>query len=122
MRKPASLFVVFFTTLFLTVSSVPAFASEDQPLLEQPGEGKITIYVQVPEPLEEGATVAIPGTFTSWDSGNAQEVGQAITLVEGTTTWYVGTFDYVNNTDGVLSVSKLYAQIPMALGFGINKQ
>ena len=67
---------------------------EDQPELPLPGENKVTICVQVPEPLCEGSFVVIPGSLTSWDTGNAVEKGQATTLVEGTKTWYAGTFDW----------------------------
>ena len=65
---------------------------EEQPVLEAPGEGKVTICVQVPEPLCEGSFVVIPGSLTDWGTGNAVEKGQATTLVEGTQTWYAGTF------------------------------
>ena len=67
---------------------------EDQPALEAPGAGKVTICVQVPEPLCAGSCVVIPGSLTDWGTGNAVEKGQATTLVEGTTTWYAGTFDW----------------------------
>lgn len=67
---------------------------EDQPTLEAPGAGKVTICVQVPEPLCEGSFVVIPGSLTDWGTGNAVEKGQATTLVEGTKTWYVGTFEW----------------------------
>ena len=67
---------------------------EDQPVLEAPGEGKVTICVQVPEPLCEGSFVVIPGSLTSWNPGDAVANGQATQLVEGTTTWYAGTFDW----------------------------
>ena len=67
---------------------------EEQPVLEAPGEGKVTICVQVPEPLCEGSFVVIPGSLTDWGTGNAVEKGQATTLVEGTQTWYAGTFEW----------------------------
>jgi hypothetical protein len=67
---------------------------EDQPSLEAPGAGKVTICVQVPAPLCEGSFVVIPGSLTSWDQGDAVANGQATTLVEGLSTWYVGTFDW----------------------------
>ncbi len=67
---------------------------EDQPALEAPGAGKVTICVQVPEPLCDGSFVVIPGSLTDWGTGNAVEKGQATQLVEGYTTWYAGTFDW----------------------------
>ena len=67
---------------------------EDQPALEAPGAGKVTICVQVPEPLCDGSFVVIPGSLTSWNPGDAVANGQATQLVEGTTTWYAGTFDW----------------------------
>lgn len=67
---------------------------EDQPALEAPGAGKVTICVQVPEPLCEGSFVVIPGSLTSWDPGDAVANGQATQLVEGTQTWYAGTFEW----------------------------
>ena len=67
---------------------------EDQPVVEAPGEGKVTILVQVPEPLCEGSFVVIPGSLTSWNPGDAVANGQATQLVEGTSTWYAGTFDW----------------------------
>ena len=67
---------------------------EDQPSLEAPGAGKVTICVQVPAPLCEGSFVVIPGSLTSWNEGDAVANGQATTLVEGTTTWYAGTFEW----------------------------
>lgn len=67
---------------------------EDQPVLEAPGAGKVTICVQVPEPLCEGSFVVIPGSLTDWGTGNAAEKGQATQLVEGTQTWYAGTFEW----------------------------
>ena len=65
---------------------------EEQPLLEAPGEGKVTIAVRVPAQLCNGSFVVIPGSLTDWGTGNAVEKGQATELVEGTTTWYAGTF------------------------------
>lgn len=67
---------------------------EDQPALEAPGAGKVTICVQVPAPLCEGSFVVIPGSLTSWNEGDAKANGQATELVEGTTTWYAGTFEW----------------------------
>ncbi len=67
---------------------------EDAPVLEAPGAGKVTICVQVPEPLCEGSFVVIPGSLTSWNTGDAVANGQATQLAEGKTTWYVGTFDW----------------------------
>ena len=67
---------------------------EEQPVLEAPGEGKVTICVQVPEPLCEGSFVVIPGSLTSWNTGDAVANGQATQLVEGTQTWYAATFDW----------------------------
>lgn len=67
---------------------------EDQPALEAPGAGKVTICVQVPAPLCEGSFVVIPGSLTSWNEGDAKTNGQATELVEGTTTWYAGTFEW----------------------------
>ena len=67
---------------------------EDQPAVEAPGEGKVTILVQVPEPLCEGSFVVIPGSLTSWNPGDAVANGQATQLVEGTKTWYAGTFEW----------------------------
>ena len=67
---------------------------EDQPAVEAPGEGKVTILVQVPEPLCEGSFVVIPGSLTSWNPGDAVANGQATQLVEGTQTWYACTFNW----------------------------
>lgn len=67
---------------------------EEQPVLEAPGAGKVTICVQVPEPLCDGSFVVIPGSLTSWDPGDAVANGQATQLVEGTQTWYAGTFEW----------------------------
>ena len=67
---------------------------EEQPVLEAPGAGKVTICVQVPEILCEGSMVVIPGSLTSWNEGDAVANGQATTLVEGTKTWYAATFDW----------------------------
>ena len=67
---------------------------EEQPALEAPGDGKVTIAVRVPEALCEGAFVVIPGSLTSWNEGDAKANGQATELVEGTTTWYAATFDW----------------------------
>ena len=67
---------------------------EEQPALEAPGDGKVTIAVRVPEALCEGAFVVIPGSLTSWNVGDAKANGQATELVEGTTTWYAATFDW----------------------------
>ena len=67
---------------------------EEQPVLEAPGAGKVTICVQVPEILCEGSFVVIPGSLTSWNTGDAVANGQATQLVEGTQTWYAGTFDW----------------------------
>jgi hypothetical protein len=67
---------------------------EEQPVLEAPGAGKVTICVQVPAPLCEGSFVVIPGSLTTWNTGDAKSEGQATTLVEGTKTWYAGTFDW----------------------------
>ena len=67
---------------------------EEQPVLEAPGEGKVTICVQVPEPLCEGSFVVIPGSLTTWNTGDAKAEGQATELVEGTQTWYAGTFEW----------------------------
>lgn len=64
------------------------------PILPNPGEGKVTICVQVPEPLCEGSVVVIPGSLTSWNPGDAFANGQTTQLVEGTETWYVGTFEW----------------------------
>ena len=77
-----------------TVKVIVEDLVEDQPALEAPGEGKVTICVQVPAPLCEGSFVVIPGSLTSWDAGDAVANGQATTLVEGLSTWYVGTFDW----------------------------
>lgn len=77
-----------------TVAVVVEQVVEDMPSLELPGEGKVTICVQVPAPLCEGSFVVIPGSLTSWDPGDAVANGQATQLVEGTTTWYAGTFDW----------------------------
>lgn len=67
---------------------------EEQPVLEAPGAGKVTICVQVPEILCEGSMVVIPGSLTDWGTGVAVEKGQATQLVEGTKTWYAATFDW----------------------------
>ena len=67
---------------------------EEQPVLEAPGAGKVTICVQVPEILCEGSMVVIPGSLTDWGTGIAVEKGQATQLVEGTKTWYAGTFEW----------------------------
>ena len=77
-----------------TVKVIVEEVVEDQPALEAPGAGKVTICVQVPAPLCEGSFVVIPGSLTSWNEGDAVANGQATTLVEGTTTWYAGTFDW----------------------------
>lgn len=69
-------------------------SNEEQPTLEAPGAGKVTICVRVPEPLCEGSFVVIPGSLTDWGTGKAVEKGQATKLVEGTQTWYAGTFDW----------------------------
>ena len=76
---------------------------EDQPELPLPGAGKVTICVQVPEILCEGSMVVIPGSLTSWNEGDAVANGQATTLVEGTKTWYAGTFEW--GTDKAFKVS-----------------
>lgn len=67
---------------------------EEQPVLEAPGAGKVTICVQVPAPLCEGSFVVIPGSLTTWNPGDAKAEGQATELVEGCMTWYAGTFDW----------------------------
>ena len=66
---------------------IPSTISCPRQFVESPGEGKVTILVQVPEPLYEGSFVVIIGSLTSW-------VGQSTQLVEGTETWYAGTFDW----------------------------
>ena len=66
---------------------IPSTISCPRQFVESPGEGKVTILVQVPEPLCEGSFVVIIGSLTSW-------VGQSTQLVEGTETWYAGTFDW----------------------------
>lgn len=75
---------------------------EEQPALELPGEGKVTICVQVPGAM--CGYIAAPGTITNWNEGLADD--KALTLVEGTTTWYAGTFDW---EDGVKYTFKLAA-------------
>lgn len=75
---------------------------EDQPALELPGEGKVTICVQAPFAM--CGYIAAPGTITNWKEGLADD--KALTLVEGTTTWYAGTFDW---EDGVKYTFKLAA-------------
>ena len=80
--------------LTATVEVIVEQLVEDQPAIEAPGEGKVTILVQVPEPLCEGSFVVIPGSLTSWNTGDAVANGQATQLVEGTQTWYAGTFDW----------------------------
>ena len=67
---------------------------EELPYLPLPGAGKVTICVQVPEPLCEGSFVVIPGSLTSWNTGDAVSNGQATQLIEGTNNWYAGTFDW----------------------------
>ena len=67
---------------------------EEQPVLEAPGAGKVTICVQVPAPLCEGSFVVIPGSLTTWNPGDAKAEGQATELVEGYKTWYAGTFEW----------------------------
>ena len=66
---------------------IPSTISCPRQFVESPGEGKVTILVQVPEPLCEGSFVVIIGSLTSW-------VDQSTQLVEGTETWYAGTFDW----------------------------
>ena len=75
---------------------------EDQPALELPGAGKVTICVQAPAPM--CGYIAAPGTITDWNPGAGDN--KALTLVEGTTTWYAGTFDW---EDGVKYTFKLAA-------------
>ena len=75
-------------------STVAHQAVAPRPELEAPGAGKVTICVQVIEPLCEGSMVVIPGFLTSWDTGDAIANGQATQLVEGTNNWYAGTFDW----------------------------
>lgn len=72
----------------------PAFPNEALPDLPNPGAGKVTICVQVPQPLCEGIGIAIPGTITTWSEGPAGANGQWINKVDGTETWYAGTFDW----------------------------
>lgn len=72
----------------------PAFPNEALPDLPNPGAGKVTICVQVPQPLCEGMGIAIPGTITTWSEGPAGANGQWINKVDGTDTWYAGTFDW----------------------------
>ena len=72
----------------------PAFPNEALPDLPNPGAGKVTICVQVPQPLCEGIGIAIPGTITTWSEGLAGANGQWINKVDGTDTWYAGTFDW----------------------------
>ena len=38
--------------------------------------------------------IAIPGTITTWSKGPAGANGQWINKVDGTDTWYAGTFDW----------------------------
>ena len=64
---------------------------EEMPVVENPGAGKVTICVQVPEPLCDGSSVVLAGDLNGWDVYNPY----LTTLVEGTTTWYVGTFRYI---------------------------
>ena len=75
---------------------------EDQPSLEAPGAGKVTICVQAPKAMC-GYLVA-PGTLTDWNPGDG--ANKALTLVDGTTTWYAGTFDW---EDGVKYTFKIAA-------------
>lgn len=63
---------------------------EEQPALELPGAGKVTICVQAPFAM--CGYIAAPGTLTNWNEGPAED--KALTLVDGTTTWYAGTFDW----------------------------
>ncbi len=72
----------------------PVFPNEALPDLPNPGAGKVTICVQVPQPLCEGIGIAIPGTITTWTEGLAGAKGQWINKVDGTETWYAGTFDW----------------------------
>lgn len=72
----------------------PAFPNEALPDLPNPGAGKVTICVQVPQPLCEGMGIAIPGTITTWSEGPAGANGQWINKVDGTDTWYAGSFDW----------------------------
>ena len=72
----------------------PVFPNEALPDLPNPGAGKVTICVQVPQPLCEGIGIAIPGTITTWSEGLAGVNGQWINKVDGTETWYAGTFDW----------------------------
>ncbi len=75
----------------------PVVKNEVHPELPNPGAGKITICVQVAQPFCEGVSIVIPGTITSWESGDATANGQVIEKVDNTESWYAGTFDW--NTD-----------------------
>lgn len=76
--------------------------AEDMPALEAPGAGKVTICVQAPKAMC-GYLVA-PGTLTDWNPGDG--ANKALSLVDGTTTWYAGTFDW---EDGVKYTFKIAA-------------
>lgn len=76
--------------------------AEDMPALPAPGAGKVTICVQAPFAM--CGYIAAPGTLTDWKEGDASN--KALTLVDGTTTWYAGTFDW---EDGVKYDFKLGA-------------
>ena len=76
-------------------AEIPATISlNSTAFLEAPGAGKVTICVQVPEPLCDGSFVVIPGSLTSWGTGYALEYGQATQLVEETNNFYAATFDW----------------------------
>lgn len=75
---------------------------EDQPSLEAPGAGKVTICVRAPKAM--CGYLVVPGTITDWNPGDG--ANKALTLVDGTTTWYAGTFDW---EDGVKYTFKVAA-------------
>ena len=77
--------------------------SEDQPSLEKPGAGKVTICVQAP--AEMCGYLVAPGEISSWEPGNGEESGQALTLVEGKKLWYAGTFDWVAETNDAFKLA-----------------
>ena len=69
--------------------------SEEQPSLNNPGEGKVTICVLVPE--EMCGYIVAPGSITNWNEGDGED--KKLELVEGKKLWYAGTFDYPEVTD-----------------------
>lgn len=64
---------------------------EEAPLLDNPGTGKVTVAVRVPQNTING--LCIIGTMNDWNTTNAIASGK-MELVDGTKTWYQITLDY----------------------------